>query len=71
MDAIGVIYPAYLPPYSTVFWHYKQWREQGVIEEIMVVLHGKIRGQAKKAVRPRGGFLRKGTRTKKTTNGQL
>ncbi len=40
--------PRDLPPYSTVFWHYKQWREQGVIEEIMVVLHGKIREQAKK-----------------------
>lgn len=40
--------PKDLPPYSTVFWHYKQWREQGVIEEIMVVLHGKIREQAKK-----------------------
>jgi hypothetical protein len=27
--------PKDLPPYSTVYWHYKQWREQGVIEEIM------------------------------------
>lgn len=40
--------PKDLPPYSTVFWHYKQWREQGVIEEIMVVLHSKIREKAKK-----------------------
>ena len=40
--------PKDLPPYSTVFWHYKQWREQGVIEEIMVVLHGKVRASAKK-----------------------
>jgi transposase len=40
--------PKDLPPYSTVFWHYKQWREQGVIEEIMAVLHGKIREKAKK-----------------------
>jgi transposase len=40
--------PRDLPPYSTVFWHYKQWRKQGVIKEIMVVLHGKIREQAKK-----------------------
>ncbi|WP_445300614.1 MULTISPECIES: transposase [unclassified Microcoleus] len=22
--------PSYLPPYSTVFWHYKQWRAEGV-----------------------------------------
>ncbi|WP_228060033.1 hypothetical protein [Plectonema radiosum] len=34
MAVIGVICPAYLPPYSTVFWHYKQWREQGIIENI-------------------------------------
>jgi transposase len=24
--------PKDLPPYSTVYWHYKQWRESGVIE---------------------------------------
>ena len=35
--------PQDLPPYSTVFWHYKQWRELGVIEEIMAVLHGQVR----------------------------
>ncbi len=29
--------PKDLPPYSTVYWHYKQWREQGVIEELMRV----------------------------------
>ena len=40
--------PKDLPPYSTVFWHYKQWRKQGVIEEIMMVLHGKVRAAAKK-----------------------
>jgi transposase len=40
--------PRDLPPYSTVFWHYKQWRSQGVIEEIMGVLHGKIREKAQK-----------------------
>ncbi|MDJ0567984.1 MAG: transposase [Pleurocapsa sp. MO_192.B19] len=35
--------PKDLPSYSTVFWHYKQWRELGVIEEIMKVLHGRVR----------------------------
>ncbi|WP_445300520.1 transposase [Microcoleus sp. BROC3] len=29
--------PKDLPPYSTVYWHYKQWRQQGVIEELMRV----------------------------------
>ena len=31
--------PVDLPPYSTVYWHYKQWREAGVIEKLMTVLH--------------------------------
>lgn len=32
--------PKDLPPYSTVYWHYKQWREAGAIEQLMSVLHG-------------------------------
>ncbi|WP_375340014.1 transposase [Okeania sp. KiyG1] len=43
-----MIYPAYLPPYSTVFWHYKQWRSQGVIENIRDVLQAQVRQQVKK-----------------------
>ena len=40
--------PKDLPPYSTVFWHYKQWRQDGVIEQIMTALHGQVRERAKK-----------------------
>jgi transposase len=40
--------PKDLPPYSTVFWHYKQWRSSGVMEEIMEKLHGQVRNQVKK-----------------------
>ncbi len=40
--------PKDLPPYSTVFWHYKQWRVQGVIEDIRDILHGQVRQQIKK-----------------------
>jgi transposase len=40
--------PKDLPPYSTVFWYYKQWRETGVLDGIMDLLHGKVREQAKK-----------------------
>ncbi|MEM1393361.1 MAG: transposase [Cyanobacteria bacterium P01_H01_bin.150] len=40
--------PLDLPPYSTVFWHYKQWRDEGVIEKIRDVLHAKVRQQVKK-----------------------
>jgi transposase len=42
--------PKDLPPYSTVYWHYKQWREAGVIEALMSVLHGQVREQVKKSL---------------------
>jgi transposase len=41
--------PKDLPPYSTVYWHYKQWRESGTIEKLMTVLHEQVRTQVKKA----------------------
>jgi transposase len=41
-------FPKDLPPYSTVFWHYKQWRESGVIDEIMKVLHEQVRSRYQK-----------------------
>ena len=40
--------PKDLPPYSTVYWHYKQWRAAGVLENLMSVLHGQVREQVKK-----------------------
>jgi transposase len=40
--------PKDLPPYSTVYWHYKQWRDAGVIEQLMTVLHERVREQVKK-----------------------
>lgn len=40
--------PKDLPPYSTVYWHYKQWRAAGALEELMTLLHGQVREQAKK-----------------------
>ncbi|MDD2816906.1 MAG: transposase [Thiotrichaceae bacterium] len=27
--------PKDFPPYSTVYWHYKQWRATGVIDKLM------------------------------------
>lgn len=41
-------FPKDLPPYSTVFWHYKQWRKDKVIEQMMTTLHGQVREQAEK-----------------------
>jgi len=40
--------PKDLPPYSTVYWHYKQWRAAGVLEALMTALHGQVREQVKK-----------------------
>lgn len=40
--------PKDLPPYSTVFWHYKQWRATGVLDQIMAALHAQVRAQVKK-----------------------
>lgn len=40
--------PRDLPPYSTVFWHYKQWRADGILEQMMSILHGEVRQQVKK-----------------------
>jgi transposase len=43
--------PKDFPPYSsTVFWHYKQWRSQGIIQKITEELHRKLRQQEKKLV---------------------
>ncbi len=40
--------PKDLPPYSTVYWHYKQWRAEGTIEQIMKTLHSQVREQVNK-----------------------
>lgn len=40
--------PKDLPPYSTVFWYYKQWRADGVLDQILDTLHRKVRQQAQK-----------------------
>ncbi|MBT9139175.1 MAG: hypothetical protein DDT31_01756 [Syntrophomonadaceae bacterium] len=40
--------PKDLPPSGTVYWHYKQWREGGVIEEINQALQAQVREQAEK-----------------------
>jgi transposase len=40
--------PKDFPPYSTVYWHYKQWRDEEVINKVMNILHQKFREKAKK-----------------------
>jgi transposase len=40
--------PRDLPPYSTVYWHYKQWRSDGTIEKMTTALHAGVREQVKK-----------------------
>lgn len=41
--------PKDLPPYSTVFWHYNEWRKAGSIEQLMTLLHERVRDQVKKS----------------------
>jgi transposase len=38
-----------LPPYSTVYWHYKQWQNAGAIEKLMSLLHSQVREKLKKS----------------------
>ena len=40
--------PKDLPPYSTVFWHYQNWCQEGAIDLIMTKLHRQAREQVKK-----------------------
>ncbi len=40
--------PKDLPPYSTVYWYYKQWREAGILNTISEQLHAQTREQVKK-----------------------
>jgi transposase len=40
--------PKDLPPYSTLYWHYKQLKKEGVIERISQELHKQARAKAKK-----------------------
>lgn len=41
--------PKDLPPYSTVYWHYKQWRAAGAIDALRQTLHQQVREQVKKS----------------------
>lgn len=42
--------PKDLPPYSTVYWHYKRWRDAGVFDQLLTVLHEQLRVSVKKKV---------------------
>lgn len=48
MVATGQTYKQDLPPYSTMFGHYKQWCEDGILNSIMANLHEGVRKQVKK-----------------------
>ncbi|NER83775.1 MAG: transposase [Leptolyngbya sp. SIO1D8] len=45
--------PKDFSPYSTVYWHDKQWREAGTMENLMTVLHQRVRTQVKKSLNGR------------------
>jgi len=39
--------PKDFPPYSTVYWHYKQWRER-IKDQLLIHLHEELPRQVKK-----------------------
>ena len=40
--------PKDFPPYSTVYWHYKQWRDAEALDQLMKILHEQLRTKVKK-----------------------
>jgi transposase len=42
--------PKDYPPYSTVYWHYKKWRDAGIFEKILQKLHEECRISLKKSL---------------------
>jgi transposase len=41
--------PKDYPPYSTVYWHYKKWRDAGIFEKTLQKLHDECRISLKKS----------------------
>jgi len=35
--------PRDFPPYSTIYWHYKQWKDNGIIDTMMHKFHESVR----------------------------
>ena len=48
MAAIGETCPQTCHRTRAVFWHYKNWRSEGVLDEIMTALHAQVRQRAQK-----------------------
>jgi transposase len=40
--------PKDYPPYSTVYWHYKKWRDHKIFEKVLTKLHEDCRIALKK-----------------------
>ena len=41
--------PKDYPPYSTVYWHYKKWRDTGIFKKLLQKLHEECRIGLKKS----------------------
>jgi len=63
--------PRDLPPYSTVFWHYKHWRSEGVFDEILTKLHSQVRERAQKNQSGRDCWSKGSQAVKNTCNASV
>ena len=57
--------PHDLPPWGTVWWHFRQWREAGVWEQVNTVLRERVRVRLGREPTPSAGIVDR--QTAKTT----
>lgn len=57
--------PHDFPPYSTVFWYFRRWRQEGIWEAINTALRAQVRGAIGRDPQPSAAII--DSQTVKTT----